>query len=155
MRIKGTRGLSGVGFLICQVECKEPPFVAPIRLGIDTGASKTIIAERDAIKLKIDFDKLEREEQEIIAYGGTAIDARILKGVTITFTSEPPEHQESTDRIWALRLARDNKKERREVSKAPSVLGIDVLQRFRISFTPTEVFLDKDLTAKKITGQKT
>lgn len=59
----------------------------------------------------------------------------VLKDITITFPdSEPPDHQETLDRIIVLKDSSTTAEERRDLFKVSSVIGMDILRNYTISF---------------------
>ena len=54
---------------------------------VDTGASRTTICDKDAVKLGIDYDHLERFSDGMLGVGGV-VNAYILKDVRLIFRRE-------------------------------------------------------------------
>ena len=57
MRICGLRGRGELGYVNAYLMCSDPEINDPIRLYVDTGASRTTIADRDAIRLGLDYSR--------------------------------------------------------------------------------------------------
>ena len=65
-----------------------------------------------------------------------------LKGITITFpTSDPADHQETLEKVIVFRDFSRSEEERRDLFKVPSVIGMDILSKYGITFQGSEVIL--------------
>jgi len=51
------RGRGELGYVNAYLMCSDPEINDPIRLYVDTGASRTTIADRDAIRLGLDYSR--------------------------------------------------------------------------------------------------
>ena len=67
MRIYGGRGRSNLGYVNAYLMCNRPRINDPIRLYVDTGASRTTIADRDAIRLGLNYEQLEKSQAPVMA----------------------------------------------------------------------------------------
>jgi predicted aspartyl protease len=62
MRIYGGRGRGNLGHVNAFLMCPNPEISKPIRFYVDTGASRTTIADRDAIRLGLDYTQLQQSD---------------------------------------------------------------------------------------------
>ena len=146
MRIKGRIGPSNLAYFDCQVKGTDPAFSLPTTMIADTGASRTAILHKDASQLNLNYSHLELAGK-VGGIGGSRT-AYWLKGVTIGFaSSEPANYEESLDRILVFRTWARTEKRKFELFRLPSVIGIDILAKYRITFPgrgirDSDVFLD-------------
>ena len=97
---------------------------------VDTGASRTTICDKDAIRLGIDYTLLEQLGEGMLGIGGT-IDTYILKDAKLTFRKEDKKiHEESFERLCILKHAQLNEK----ILRIPSILGRDILNRYALVY---------------------
>jgi hypothetical protein len=99
---------------------------------IDTGTPKTILSERDAHKLGVDFDNLERTSSSMLGIGGFA-ETYHLRKVTLIFFSENGKHEES---LPELLLVREPELSEEIKNQIPSILGRDLLSKFTLHLNP-------------------
>lgn len=94
---------------------------------IDTGASKTTLLDKDAIFLDLDYDDLKKHSQNVSGIGGS-VETFIVDDSTLLFGSE-----EIRVPIFVLRhdIENLNKEERIRILRIPSLLGRDVINRFK------------------------
>jgi len=93
---------------------------------IDTGTPKTIISERDALKLGLSFARLERLDEELLSLGGFSETFR-LRDVVFHFASGNGGHVENLDEVLVNRergLPDEIKKQ------IPSLMGRDMIGKF-------------------------
>jgi len=131
MRVRGQYGRFGLAYIECQISSQNPHFVnVPIALALDTGSSRTMMLDKDASALNLNYKKLTKVEGGVGGVGGRS-EACQLCGVTIAFSnSQPPNHIEALDKICVLRHVVRTEKQRINVDSIPSVLGLDVLKKF-------------------------
>lgn len=95
---------------------------------IDTGADRTILMPSDSVRMKLDFDLLSRPTRAV-GLGGQALlfDER----ARLAF-SEPP------NRIYVydldVKIAADDD----QIGDVPSLLGRDILNRWRVDYNPVQ-----------------
>ena len=99
---------------------------------IDTGTPKTILSERDAHKLGVDFAHLEKTSSSMMGIGGFAATYH-LKKVTLTFLSEEGKH---TELLPEMLLVREPELSEEEKNQIPSILGRDLLSKFALLLNP-------------------
>ena len=143
MKIRGYYGKNRLGFVNCQIICKDPPFALPIRLVVDTGSSGTVIADRDAGRLNLDYTKLEGP-YNVLGIGGVNVRAYTLKGINIVFRdSESSYYVETLPEIKVLRHRAKTRKERISIRRIPSLLGLDILKKYKVRFNKNGVIIEK------------
>lgn len=100
---------------------------------VDTGAVTTSISSKDARTIGIDFSTLERDND---AFGiGGNLESYFLKGISFVFRDTKSSfHVESLHTINALKGAPDY---------VPSLLGADVLKKYKVYFDGRGVILEK------------
>lgn len=105
-----------------------------LEFAVDTGASKTVILDKDAITLGIDYKKLKRCERDFIGIGGS-IKTYIIEDSILLFKSEREEVKIEMP-VFVLRhpLKEMDAAEKTKVLRIPSLLGRDVINRFRLIF---------------------
>ena len=93
---------------------------------VDTGASRTTICDKDAVKLGIDYNRLERFSDGMLGVGGV-VDAYIISDARLIFRKEDERsHVESFERIYVLKHAVLDEK----IMRLPSILGRDMLNKY-------------------------
>jgi hypothetical protein len=93
---------------------------------VDTGASRTTICDKDAIKLGIDYNRLERFSEGMLGVGGI-VNAYILRDVRLIFRREDERsHVESFERIYVSKHAVLDER----IMRLPSILGRDMLNKY-------------------------
>lgn len=117
---------------------------ALIRFVVDTGASMTSIGMIDSIRNGINIFNFEKSDIIISGIGGN-LEAYILPDCDLMFltndNNEDNVHIEELDRIQMFHEPNIYKDGYIEV---PSVLGIDILEKFKISFE-NESYVRKNL----------
>jgi hypothetical protein len=90
--------------------------------------------DKDAAILNLDYRKLDKFETGILGIGGISR-GWYLRGITITFpTSNPPNHMESLETITVSKHAASTEERRIQINRIPSLLGLDILSKSRITF---------------------
>ena len=107
-----------------------------ILMVVDTGTAITTINEFDARQMKIDYSKLTRR-QDSMGIGGSA-ESYTADSCHLYFG----EGIESVD-VAPVRILRQLNVEKPAQELYPSLLGIDVLRNYKISFTDSKVILEK------------
>ena len=95
---------------------------------IDTGTPKTILSERDAHKLGVDFEHLEKTSASMLGIGGFA-ETFHLNEVTLIFLSEEGKYEEH---LSELLLVREPDLTEEIKNQIPSILGRDLLSKFTL-----------------------
>lgn len=157
MRILGYRlkssNLYGIDAIL---DCYDLNIYEDISLLVDTGADNTIINVVDMIMLGIDFSRLTQAERDIVSIEGknTNMETFHFPKSTLTFMDQDKKEnivEELTDG-YAIRnkvtypLIRDTLRRGRAISldanHYPSLLGMDILQNYRLTFNHMSVILE-------------
>jgi len=140
MRISGNIGQGELGYVRPFVLCETPEISGPIRMVVDTGASRTTISERDAIRLGIDYETLTcPEDNSVIGIGGTCLYYLTGEVALVFRVSRDSWHTERLDSVLVLKSNDDEM----AALRVPSLLGRDILSRYSVRFTRTKVILEK------------
>ncbi len=114
-------------------------------LHIDTGASSTIILDKDARYLGLDIKSLKKAKRNIGGIGGL-IDTYLIKDAIMIFkTEEGMIYEERLNLLVGVhKLNKLTEKERRLIIRFPSLLGRNVLRKFRLIYDErsNEVFME-------------
>ncbi len=130
MRIKGfiKGGKFGPAYVIATIIIKDLDIKSPIELLLDTGATRTTILDRDAIRLGIDYSKLEKHREGTLGIGGV-VETYIIRNIELVFITEDRKHyKERLDMIYVLKHKTLNDK----ILRLPSILGRDVLNKYKL-----------------------
>ncbi len=93
---------------------------------VDTGAIRTTISDKDAIRLGIDYATLHREENGMLGIGG-CVDTYILEDARLLFNQDDrKQYVEPIESLCILRHAEVNER----ILRIPSILGRDVLNKY-------------------------
>lgn len=143
MRIYGGRGRGNLGHVNAFLMCPNPEISKPIRFYVDTGASRTTIADRDAIRMGLDYTQLQQSDPAL-GIGCAFIKTYLLRNVTLVFkVSSSSFHMERLPAVTVLKHEPRNEEERRNVDQLPSLLGVDVLEKYSVRFTKKRVILER------------
>jgi len=107
-----------------------------ILLVVDTGTAITTINEFDARKMQIDYSRLTKN-QDSLGIGGSA-ESFMADSCQLYFG----EGIESID-VKPVKFLRQINVEKADQERYPSLLGMDVLRNYKISFTESKVILEK------------
>lgn len=140
--MNGGRGKSRLGFVAAVLIAPSQNINAVIRFYIDTGASRTVIADRDAQRIGIDYSSLIRAPERMLGIGGE-VDAYLLPDCMLVFEFDNSAFVEYLDDIMVIRSDWRTEEERRKVKQVPSLLGLDVLENYSVSFTDDSVILER------------
>jgi hypothetical protein len=114
-------------------------------LHIDTGASSTIILDKDARYIGLDIKSLKKAKRNIGGIGGL-IDTYLIKDAIIIFkTEEGMLYEERLNLLMGVhKLNKLTEEERRLIMRFPSLLGRNVLRKFRLIYDErsNEVFME-------------
>jgi len=104
-------------------------------LHIDTGASATIILDKDMRYLRLSVASLRKAARNIGGIGGL-IDTYLIDDAVMMFkTEEGMLHEERLSLLVGVhRLERLAEEERRVIMRLPSLLGRDILRKFKFSY---------------------
>jgi hypothetical protein len=104
--------------------------VRGLPLLIDTGSDSSSLSAYDAARLNLDFSRLVRAEP-LAGVGGLA--ERTVTPANLLFYGE--------DAAYVYRVQLDVLVPQRDLIELPSILGRDVLDRWRMVYDPTEAEL--------------
>ncbi len=114
-------------------------------LHIDTGASSTIILDKDIRYLRLDVKRLKKAERKIGGIGGL-IDIYFIEDASMIFKTEEgvPHEEKLALLVGTHRLDKLTEEERRFIMKLPSLLGRDILRKFRLIYDErlNQVFME-------------
>ena len=98
---------------------------------VDTGADRTVMTSSDARDLGIRYDSLQSGKRAI-GVGETST-KEFREDIYLIFRTDSNPHQERLDGVDILLVKR----------VVPSLLGRDLLQKFRLTLTKGEVYLER------------
>ena len=123
-------------FIYAKFICDQLDVNIDILLVVDTGTAITTINEFDARQMKIDYSKLARN-QDSLGIGGSA-ESYIADSCHLYFG----EGIESVD-VKPVKFLRQIGVTKADQERYPSLLGMDVLRNYKISFTESKVILQR------------
>lgn len=123
-------------FIYAKFICDQLQVNKDILLVVDTGTAITTINEFDARQMKIDYSKLTRK-QDSLGIGGSA-ESYVADSCHLYFG----EGIESVD-VKPVKFLRQLNVDKADQERYPSLLGMDVLINYKISFTESKVILEK------------
>ena len=136
-------GIFEAAYLVAVLESKALGINGTVEFLVDTGASRTTICDKDAVRLGINFEKLEQLREGMLGIGGL-VDAYLLKSVKLTFRREDGKtHVEHLDKIYVLKHAVLDER----IMRIPSILGRDLLNKYAFVY-------DKRYETAYITDEK-
>jgi hypothetical protein len=112
---------------------------------VDTGASVTTIMDRDRDRLGIDWTRLDKTKRPLSGIGGT-VDTRTMDGILL-FKSDTGGTVQERLQIHVAKhdTARMDRHGRERVLQLPSLLGRDIIERYRLIYdkSKTAVYLER------------
>lgn len=118
---------------------------------IDTGAEKCLLGEADAKRLAVDYSSLTLlpKDKWATGVGGVSPVYRIDHECTITFRTDLPIDHEHAFLVqpfpdyYVLKIdIEEEELRKRVVANLPSLLGIDLLTKFKLVVTNKKAFLE-------------
>lgn len=140
MRVIGYRSNYGLYYL--PVIIKSPLLsnkIVKMAICVDTGASVTTISDTDAIKNEIPIDSLDSGKEIAQGFGGSIKTRRLPDCIVSFLTGENTIYPT----IWEYLLIIDRGYKNATNNPIPSVLGIDFIQDFKLSFQNDKIILEK------------
>jgi hypothetical protein len=123
-------GIFEAAYVVAVLESEVLGIRETIEFLVDTGASRTTICDKDAVRLGIDFGRLERLSEGMLGIGGL-VDTYVLKDVKLTFRREEGRsHVENFERIYVLKHAVLDER----IMRIPSILGRDILNKHALVY---------------------
>ena len=143
-KIVGDIGIGGLGYINAILMSRLNRIYSPIRFCVDTGCSVTIISHLDALRIGLDYSNnksLQKSDQQTIS-GVRAFMPYVLSDGEILFNSEGTSILEYVGNIHVMPppAATTNSRANDE-SNQISLLGVDVLKKFTISFSQNNIIL--------------
>ncbi|MGA2628310.1 MAG: aspartyl protease family protein [Candidatus Bathyarchaeia archaeon] len=144
MKIIGRLGERNLGNVTAILYAPTAHINTPIRFYVDTGASATTICDRDAQRARVDYSHLRKVKAGIRGIGGD-IDAYILPHcwIIFEFSKENSTHIEYLDNVVIMKHKQHTNADHQRVRAIPSLLGLDVLRKYTVSFSNNHVILEK------------
>src|ERR687884_1835458 len=143
-KIVGDIGIGRLGYVNAIVMSRYNRIYSPIRFCVDTGCSVTIISHLDALRIGLDYSNnksLQKSDQQTIN-GVRAFMPYILPDAEILFNSEGTYILEYVGNIHVMPPPPITISSRANVeSNQISLLGVDVLKKFTISFSQNNIIL--------------
>jgi hypothetical protein len=144
-KIVGDIGIGGLGYVNAILMSRPNRIYSPIRFCVDTGCSVTIISHLDALRIGLDYSNnksLQKSDQQTIN-GVRAFIPYILAGAEILFNSEGNSILECVGNIHVMPPPPTTTSRANDGSNQISLLGVDVLKKFTISFSQNNIILGK------------
>ncbi len=109
-----------------------------VKLLIDTGSSSTAMLDRDRELLGIDLKLIKKASVKIGGIGGL-VDTYLARNVKLSFRTQNGEYVETID-VLVLRhdLSGVPKDVAGRILAMPSLLGRDVMRKFRLTYSELE-----------------
>lgn len=126
--------VEGAPFFKLGVRGDEPPFDGHVRFLADTGAARTAILLRDARHLGLDRAFLSGTRTNVTGVGGS-VEAVEIASVALALPQDGPP-MEINMPVYVILYAGVGEEQRRRLLRLPSLLGRDLLGRFRFTFDP-------------------
>lgn len=97
---------------------------------VDTGATKTTICDKDAIRFGIDYNALQKLDKSMLGIGGP-VDTYVLKEAELAFHEKSRKtHVERLENLCFLRHSELTER----ILRIPSILGRDVLNKYALFY---------------------
>jgi hypothetical protein len=109
---------------------------------VDTGADKTVLLPTDAIKMELDYDALQEDSQPSVGIGGFSYN---FVGPAIITFNEPRKA------IQAYQIDLLIIEPEVALMELPSLLGRDILNQWRMRYSPTSNRLTFDVITADFT----
>jgi hypothetical protein len=146
-KIVGDIGIGGLGYVNAILISRPNRIYSPVRFCIDTGSSVTIISHLDALRIGLDYSTLQKSDQQSIS-GIGVFTPYVIPAAEILFNFEGTSLLEYVRNIHVMppRSKLNNNSNGSQTTLLGiqmSLLGIDVLKKFTISFSQNNIILDK------------
>jgi predicted aspartyl protease len=138
LSIEGRLVSGWLPFIYVKFICDQLEINKDILMVIDTGTAITTINEFDARGMKVDYSKLTKN-QNSLGIGGQA-ESYLAESCHLYFG----EGIESVD-VKPVKFLKQSDIEKADQERYPSLLGMDVLRNYKISFTESSVILERNL----------
>ncbi|MDI6655787.1 MAG: hypothetical protein QME59_07915, partial [Candidatus Hydrothermarchaeota archaeon] len=123
-----------IGFLNVHLISESLGIDDTIEFVIDTGANKTVILDKDAVTLGINYKKLKRYERDFVGIGGS-IETYVIEDATLLLKAGA-EVLEIKTPVFVVKhpIDRISELEKTKILRIPSLLGRDLINRFKLIF---------------------
>lgn len=122
------------GFVAAHIMSSSAEIDETITFMVDTGASKTALLDRDAIRLGIDYAKLPRAKEDLSGIGGT-IQTHIIPDAIAGFvTTKGVLEIELPIYVVKHPLDKLSETEKQKILRIPSLLGRDIINKYKLVF---------------------
>jgi len=111
---------------------------------VDTGASASLLSERDAKALGVDYDRLELQKDPSVGLGGTLPLYRMKAECRLTFrTSDQTACVHTMPHFDAVKVDIPDPEKRKLVFDGlPSLLGMDLIPKFKFVATRQTAYFE-------------
>ena len=117
-------------YVVAVLESKPLNLHETVEFLVDTGASRTTICDKDAIRLGIDFARLEKLSEGMLGIGGM-VNTYVLNDVKLIFRREDEkDHIENFKKIYVLKHTLLDER----IMRIPSILGRDMLNKYALVY---------------------
>ncbi|TET17331.1 MAG: hypothetical protein E3J78_07685 [Candidatus Cloacimonadota bacterium] len=130
MTVEGYIHQDGTPFIDVLLEIPNFRIRRKVSFLIDTGSPVTILSERDARKLKLNFKKMKIADDAIMGLGGFA-ETYVLQDVRLHFISNGHMIDLSLHNLFVSKAVTQDED---IINQIPSLLGRDVLRNFMLLF---------------------
>lgn len=125
---------NGCGFIRVHLVSSKLSLDKAINFLVDTGASKTVIADKDAIFLKMDYEKLKKSPQRLTGMGGS-VETYLLDDAVLIFKTDVDKLEFKLPVLFLKHDLTSMKEEDRiKILRIPSLLGRDIINRFKLIY---------------------
>lgn len=143
-KILGDIGIGGLGYINAILMSRPNRIYSPIRFCVDTGCSVSIISHLDALRIGLDYSnniRLQKSDHHTIN-GVRAFIPYMLPDAEILFDSGGTSILEYVGNIHVMPPPPPTITSRaNDESNQISLLGVDVLKKFTISFSQNNIIL--------------
>jgi hypothetical protein len=111
---------------------------------VDTGSTKSQLSEKEATLIGLDVSDLPDCRTNSVGFGGTFRNKLINCPVRLTFGKEKEKytvHYDSGFRVVPIPLNLEHEEREKLLQQTPSVLGMDVLEKFKLYLDKRKVEL--------------
>ncbi|MCD5384168.1 retroviral-like aspartic protease family protein, partial [candidate division WOR-3 bacterium] len=123
-----------IGFIRAHISSSVFEIDENVAFLVDTGASKTVLLDKDALLLNIDYNELRKFNRNLSGIGGS-VETYIIDDMVFCFKSDKGKIEFNSP-IFVLRhdLEKLSRDERVKILSIPSILGRDIIEKFRLIY---------------------
>ena len=144
MQLKGNLDVDNEIFVIpCSISSSNLKKSASVDFIVDTGSSKTTINDKDVRRLQINYEDLKPSRDKYYGVGGSDFKSYELLDCKLLFVDDY-ENQRLEELEYVVVNDHNFKsgKEEEMMLGFQSLLGLDILKKYRIYFSNYTVFLE-------------